>query len=84
MNSRTAAREENVQRACRFIARAATDGAELAVLPEMFHCEYFSHYRYMDYPEPDAGYTTFRIRASVRSLKLCMTFSASRRDVIFR
>ena len=50
MNSRTATREENVQRACRFISRAATDGAELAVLPEMFHCEYFSHYRYMDYP----------------------------------
>jgi predicted amidohydrolase len=64
-----------VQRACRLIARAATDGAELAVLPEMFRCEYFSHYRYMDYPELDTGYTTSRIRASERSLESA-TFSA--------
>jgi len=40
MNSRTTARDENVQRACAFIATAAADGAELAVFPEMFHCEY--------------------------------------------
>jgi len=57
------------------MARAATDGAELAVRPEMFHCECFSPYRYMDYPEPDSGYTTSRIRASARSLE-SPTFSA--------
>ena len=60
MNSRTAAREEDVQRACGFIAKATTDGAELVILPEMFHCEYFPQYRdyrYMDYAEPDTGYT---------------------------
>jgi N-carbamoylputrescine amidase len=60
MNSRTAAREEDVQRACGFIAKAATDGAELVILPEMFHGKYFPQYRdyrYMDYAEPDTGYT---------------------------
>jgi len=45
MNSRTAARDENVQRACEFITRAAADSVELAVLSEMFHCEYFPQYR---------------------------------------
>jgi N-carbamoylputrescine amidase len=71
MNSRTAARDENVRRACEFIAKAAADGAELAVLPEMFHCEYFPQYRdyrYMDYAEPDTGYTTSRIRALAAEL----------------
>ena len=45
--------------------------AELAVLPEMFHCEYFPQYRdyrYMDYAEPDTGYTTSRIRALAAEL----------------
>src|SRR5215470_4208855 len=73
MNSQTAARDENVQRACGFIAAAAADGAEMAVLPEMFHCEYFPQYRdyrYMDYAEPDTGYTTSRIRAFAAEIKI--------------
>jgi predicted amidohydrolase len=41
MTSRTAARDENVERACNFIFRAAADGANLIVLPEFFNCEYF-------------------------------------------
>src|ERR1043165_846732 len=71
MNSRAAARDENVDRACRFIAQAAAEGAEIAVLPEMFHCEYFPQYRdykYMDYAEPDTGYTTCRMRSLARDL----------------
>ena len=52
MNSRTASRDENVRRACEFIATAAADGAELAVLPEMFHCEYFPQYRDYRYINP--------------------------------
>src|SRR5256885_2925567 len=57
MNSRTAARDENVERACGFVATAAADGAELAVLPEMFHGEFFPQYRYYRYmdAEPDTG-----------------------------
>lgn len=71
MNSRAAARDENVDRACHFIAQAAAAGAEIAVLPEMFHCEYFPQYRdykYMDYAEPDTGYTTCRMRSLARDL----------------
>ena len=71
MNSRAAARDDNVDRACRFIAQAAAAGAEIAVLPEMFHCEYFPQYRdykYMDYAEPDTGYTTSRMRSLAKDL----------------
>lgn len=65
MNSRAGARDENVRRASEFITRAASNGAELVVVPEMFHCEYFPQYRdykYMDYAEPDTGYTTSQMR----------------------
>jgi len=73
MNSRAAARDENVDRASQFIERAAADGAELVVLPEFFHCEYFPQYRdykYMDYAEPDTGYTTTRMRRLATALHL--------------
>ena len=66
MNSRAAARDENVERAAEFITRAAEQSAELVVLPEMFHCEYFPQYRdyqYMEYAEPDTGPTTVRMRS---------------------
>jgi N-carbamoylputrescine amidase len=69
MNSRTAARDENLDRACHFIAEAAATGARLIVLPEFFHCEYFPQfrdYRYMDYAEADTGPTSLRMRASAR------------------
>ncbi len=73
MNSRAAARDENVQRASRFVSQAAADGAELVVLPEFFNCEYFPQYRdykYMDYAEPDTGYTTSRMRSLAESLHI--------------
>jgi len=45
MNSRTAARDENVARACAFVDEAAGRGAEVAILPEFFNVEYFPQYR---------------------------------------
>ena len=69
MNSRAAARDENVVRACAFIDQGAAEGAELLVLPEFFNTEYFPQYRdyrYMDYAETDDGYTQTRIGAKAR------------------
>ena len=69
MNSRTAARDENVERACGFIGRAAQAGADLIVLPEFFNNEYFPQYRdyrYMDYAETDDGYTQSRVKEQAR------------------
>lgn len=73
MNSRAAARDENVERACQFVGRAAADGANLIVLPEFFNCEYFPQfrdYKYMDYAESDTGPTTERMRAQAKALKV--------------
>ncbi len=69
MNSRTAARDENVERACQYIADAARAKPDLIVLPEFFNNEYFPQYRdlrYMDYAETDDGYTQTRIKAAAR------------------
>jgi len=69
MNSRTNARDENVSRACEFIAEAARSKPDVVVLPEFFNTEYFPQfrdYRYMDYAEPDDGYTQTRIKAEAR------------------
>jgi predicted amidohydrolase len=65
MNSRTAARDENVDRACAFIDQAAKAGSDLVVLPEFFNNEYFPQFRdsrYMAYAEKDDGYTQSRIK----------------------
>jgi N-carbamoylputrescine amidase len=73
MNSRAAARDENVHRASQFIERTAADGADLVVLPELFQCEYFPQYRdykYMDYAEPDTGHTTSRMRSLAAALRI--------------
>jgi predicted amidohydrolase len=69
MNSRTASRDENVERACGFVDEAAKQGADLVVLPEFFNSEYFPQfrdYRYMDYAEPEGGYTQTRMREQAR------------------
>jgi len=69
MNSRAAARDENVSRACEFIGEAARSKPDVVVLPEFFNNEYFPQYRdyhYMDYAETDDGYTQTRIRAEAR------------------
>lgn len=73
MNSRTAARDENVNRAAEFVTQAAGTGAELVVLPELFHCEYFPQYRdyaYMDYAESDTGYTVCCMRGLAQTLHI--------------
>jgi len=70
MNSRTAARDENLERASHFVSEAAAAGARLIVLPEFFHCEYFPQFRdysYMDYAEPDTGPTITRMQAGAQS-----------------
>ena len=70
MNSRTAARDENVDRACEFIAEAARSKPDIVVLPEFFNNEYFPQYRdykYMDYAEPDDGYTQTRMKTEART-----------------
>lgn len=69
MNSHAAARDENVSRACDFIAEAARSKPDVVVLPEFFNTEYFPQYRdyrYMDYAESDTGYTQTRIKAEAR------------------
>src|SRR5260370_18780691 len=69
MNSRTAARDENVERACAFIGKAAEAGSDLVVLPEFFNNEYFPQFRdarYMEYAETEDGYTQSRIREVAR------------------
>ena len=69
MNSRTAARDENVRHACGLIDEAARGGAQLIVLPEFFNNEYFPQYRdsrYMDYAEPEDGPTQCCIKARAR------------------
>src|SRR3981081_3997463 len=75
MNSRTAARDENVERACAFIAQAAEAGSDLVVLPEFFNNEYFPQERdarYRQYAETDDGYTQSRIRELARRHRLCV------------
>jgi N-carbamoylputrescine amidase len=69
MNSRAAARDENVRRACAFIDEAARGRAEMIVLPEFFNTEYFPQYRdyrYMDYAESDDGPTQTCMKAKAR------------------
>jgi N-carbamoylputrescine amidase len=73
MNSRVGARDENVGRATEFIAHAAKDGAEVVVLPEFFNYEYFPQYRdyrYMDYAEPQDGFTTTCMRETARANRI--------------
>ena len=45
MNSKTASRDENVERACVFVDEAARRRPDLVVLPEFFNVEYFPHVR---------------------------------------
>ncbi len=69
MNSRTASRDENVERACAFVDEAARRRPDLVVLPEFFNVEYFPQYRdyrYMDYAEADDGYTQTRMKEKAR------------------
>ena len=56
-------------RAVEFIACAANDKTELAVLPEFFNHEYFPQfrdYKYMEYAETDSDYTQTRMKQAAR------------------
>ena len=69
MNSRTAARDENVERACAFVDEAARQHPDIVVLPEFFNVEYFPQYRdyrYLDYAETEDGYTQTRMKEKAR------------------
>lgn len=69
MNSRAAARDENVARACAFVDEAVKGGGELIVLPEFFNVEYFPQYRdyrYMAYAESEDGYTQSAMKEKAR------------------
>jgi predicted amidohydrolase len=69
MNSRTAAREENVARACAYVDEAASRHPDIVVLPEFFNNEYFPQfrdYRYMDYAETDDGYTQGHLKEKAK------------------
>ena len=63
-------RPGNVDRACEYIDRAASDhGADLIVLPEFFNAIYFAQFRdleYQSWAESDAGPATARIKEKAR------------------
>lgn len=71
MNSKENARDENVERACRYIEQAvkAKPKPDLIIVPEFFNIEYvfqFRDYKYISYAERDDGYTISRIREQAR------------------
>jgi N-carbamoylputrescine amidase len=69
MNSKEKARDQNVEKACRYIDKAVSDGTQIIVLPEFFNIEYFffgRDYSYVSYAEPDDGPTMTKIRDKSR------------------
>jgi N-carbamoylputrescine amidase len=69
MNSRAAARDQNVARACAFVEQAAAEKPDLVILPEFFNNEYFPQYRdykYMEYAETEDGYTQTHMKEAAR------------------
>lgn len=66
-------RDENVERACKFIDQAAQQGPDLIVLPEMFNSFYFAQYRnykYLQLAEQDNAYTITRIKEKARQYRV--------------
>ena len=60
---------DNVNRACSWIDEAASQGADLVLLPEFFNNFYFFQYRDYDYvrlAERDDGYSMTRVRDRAR------------------
>lgn len=47
-------KEENLRNACACVETAAKNGADLAILPEMFNCPYSSAY-FAAYAEEEGG-----------------------------
>ena len=63
----TRSKEENIRRACRLIRQAAGQGAELAVLPEMFCCPY-ENSAFRPYGEAAGGEAQKALAALAREL----------------
>ena len=59
----TASKEANLANAEQAIARAAADGADIAVLPEMFNCPYYNA-AFVANAEPADGESVARLRAA--------------------
>jgi N-carbamoylputrescine amidase len=75
MNSKEKARDENVQKACTYIDRAAESKPkpDLIVLPEFFNTEYFffrRDYSYISYAEPANGFTISAIKKKAQEHKV--------------
>lgn len=78
MRSEVGARDKNVARALDYVDRAAEKDPDLVVLPEFFNTEYFPQFRdyaYMDYAEPEDGYTitAMREKAVELGVHVCAT-----------
>ncbi|AET66457.1 putative amidohydrolase [Desulfosporosinus orientis DSM 765] len=66
----TANKQENLDQAALMLEKAARDGAQLAVLPEMFNCPYDIHC-FRDYAETiPSGETTVRLAELAQAHKL--------------
>ena len=78
MQSKANARDENVEKACRYIDDLAVEKPDLIVLPEFFNHEYVFQYRdygYIDCAEPESGHTITAIREKAREHRatICAT-----------
>lgn len=78
MRSEVQSRDRNVAKALEYIDEVAKEQPDLIVVPEFFNTEYFAQYRdysYMDYAEPEDGYTITAMRKKAAELgtHLCAT-----------
>jgi predicted amidohydrolase len=78
MRSEVDSRDRNVSKALEYIDEAAKEQPDLIVVPEFFNTEYFAQYRdyrYMDYAEPEEGYTITAMRKKAAELgtHICAT-----------
>jgi predicted amidohydrolase len=78
MRSEVDARDRNVAKAIEYIDEIVPERPDLIVVPEFFNTEYFAQYRdyrYIDYAEPEDGYTITAIRkkAVEHDVAICAT-----------
>lgn len=62
-------KEENLDTACQYIRQAAGNGADIAVLPEMFNCPYTSDY-FRRFAEPEGALSWQRISQCAAELNI--------------
>lgn len=60
-------KEKNVTNAIRLLEQVAKEGADLAVLPEMFNCPYNTSY-FKDYGEEEGGYTFEKLSKAAKEV----------------